>query len=268
MESKYKYCSIQEKLESLTSKWWVYLILLILSFIPSYASKGYSPEDTSNLIEAVLSNPIIYNNTSLFTIAKIIPVVIIFIIMYKPKIGSRIFSLYVAILMFIVGLFQNMSYTEKYGFTILIGNIVLVFLVGIVWIWECIVQKNNFQSKNKKDWRYILILFSFFAYWYPVSSVISPNFTLQALFTNEAGLTYCMITPVILTILILHFPRVNPVVLRVTSFVAFIFAVMNMLTWFVLNLSMWWMGVVHIPLLVTSITGLILAQKKHSIINI
>ncbi len=254
----------QEKILTLTSKWWFYVILLILFFIPSYASNDYSPEETSKLVQAVLSNPILYRYDSLFIIFKILPLTLIVLFVYKPKIGSRIFSFYVSMLMFIVGLFQHMSHTEDYGFTVLIGNLVLVCIVGLVWLWEFIVQKNNFELQNIKRWKLFLIPFSILAYWYPVSSDIRPNFVIQALFTNEAGLTYCMITPTILTILILYFPRVNLIVLRITSFTAFIFAIMNMITWFGINLDMWWMGVVHIPLLITSITGLFLSKIKKS----
>lgn len=256
--------SFQEKIEILTSKWWFYVILLILFFIPSYASNGYSPEETSKLVKAVLSKPIVYNYNFLFAVFKILPLLLMVLVVFKPKIGSRVFSFYVSMLMIIVGLLQHMSNTVEYGFTVLIGNLVLVCIVGLVWLWEFIVQKNNFELKDIKRWKWILIPFSILAYWYPVSSDIRPNFGIQALFTNEAGLTYCMITPVILTILILYFPRVNLVVLRITSFVAFIFAIMNMITWFGMNLDMWWMGVVHIPLLVTSITGLLLVKTKRS----
>jgi len=76
----------------------------------------------------------------------------------------------------------------------------------------------------------------------------------------KAGLTYCMITPVALSVLLLYYPDVNRVTLRVTAFVGLYFGIMNMLTWFVLNTEFWWMGVLHLPLLMNSIIGLICSR--------
>jgi hypothetical protein len=87
------------------------------------------------------------------------------------------------------------------------------------------------------------------------------KFSLIDFFINEAGLAYCMITPVILSFLFLYFPNVNKVTLRITSFTGLYFGIMNMLTWFLLNTEYWWMGVIHLPLLINSMIGLILSTK-------
>lgn len=46
------------------------------------------------------------------------------------------------------------------------------------------------------------------------------------------------------------------------SFIGLIFGIMNMLTWFVLQNQNWWMGVLHLPLLILSAYGLILCREK------
>lgn len=52
------------------------------------------------------------------------------------------------------------------------------------------------------------------------------------------------------------------------------FGLLNMVTWLALNAELWWMGVVHVPLLVISTAGLVLSmrmsrsrsQKSHTLV--
>jgi hypothetical protein len=62
-----------------------------------------------------------------------------------------------------------------------------------------------------------------------------------------------MVTPVVLAILTIFYPRVNQSAIRVTSFIGIMFGVTNEVEWFFLNPSMWWMGIIHIPLISISI---------------
>jgi len=64
-------------------------------------------------------------------------------------------------------------------------------------------------------------------------------------------------------VVIRRYPRINKITLRITSFVGFLFGILNMITWFILNTSFWWMGILHFPLLIISFVGLVLS-KKHS----
>jgi len=73
-----------------------------------------------------------------------------------------------------------------------------------------------------------------------------------------------MVTPVLLGILIVFSSGVNSGLLSVTSFVAAGFGLLNMATWFALQPQDWWMGVLHLPLMVLSIYGLILARGMTS----
>jgi len=106
---------------------------------------------------------------------------------------------------------------------------------------------------------------AFLAFWYPCSiSGVSAvrNFNPVKLLTNEAGLTFCMMTPVYLSIVTLYHPRVNVATLRVTALVGAIIGVYNVILNFFLAPSLWWNGVLHMPLLTISIYGLILSFRK------
>jgi len=89
-----------------------------------------------------------------------------------------------------------------------------------------------------------------------------PSFSPVRLLINESGLTYCMMTPVILAVLTLYHPTVNLAVLRVSSFVGMMVGAVNMFVWFVVIPSAWWMGVLHIPLVVISVYAFVLAHLK------
>ncbi len=51
------------------------------------------------------------------------------------------------------------------------------------------------------------------------ATTIAPDLRALAMLSNGAGLTFCMMTPVVLAVLVMLYPSVNAVVLRVSSFV-------------------------------------------------
>jgi hypothetical protein len=71
-----------------------------------------------------------------------------------------------------------------------------------------------------------------------------------------------MLTPVVLAVLTLFFPTVNPVVLRILSFVGILIGGVNMIVWFVMETWGWWIGVLHLPLVVLSMYAFVLAHTK------
>jgi hypothetical protein len=66
-----------------------------------------------------------------------------------------------------------------------------------------------------------------------------------------------------LGILTIYHPRVNIATFRVTSIAGTVAGIMNILVNFFMAPSIyWWNGVLHIPLIVISIYGLILSLRK------
>ena len=201
---------IQKKLTLVIKKWWFSLIILLLFFIPSYTNKPLHPEKIESLVIAVLSQAIIYTYPILFPFFKIAPIIILFILFKYRNKGSRIFSGYVAFNFLIVSVFQNMAHTQEYGFAILIGNLIVSLIVTGAWIWEAIADVNNFEKINLNIFKFFMILLALFAFWYPINmSSLEPDFNLLYIFTSESGLTFCMLIPIYLTILILIYPKVN-----------------------------------------------------------
>jgi hypothetical protein len=53
---------------------------------------------------------------------------------------------------------------------------------------------------------------------------------------------------------------VNHAVLRVTSFAGLLLGVVNVIVWFVIQPWGWWMGMMHVPLLLISLYSLALER--------
>jgi len=253
------------KIERITRKWWFFLLFVLLQFVPPYASKGYKfPEEWSNVIMHALSNAFIYSYSELYPIFKIIPIVLIVsIIIFRNK-AARLFNIYIAISYVLFAFGQSIAVTEKYGVAICTINVVMFLVVAAFWAWEAKVLQNDFKLAKLPIWRYWVVplaLLAFLAPGKPRTGI--PDFSPAYLFTNGAGAAFCMMTPVYVGLLTLYWPKVNIATLRVTSLVGLIIGLYNMHVNFIIRPSTrWWNGVLHIPLLVISVYGLVLSLRK------
>jgi hypothetical protein len=256
---------IQGTLDAVTKKWWLYPLLLLLFFIRAYASTGYEPQESMDVIGQVLSDPLIYRFAVLMPIAKAIPVVLIIGVLLMGNRVRCLFNGYVAALYLALAFFQTTAVTDTYGFTVISGNLALVLIVALMWIWEAIAQRNDFTPRKRPVWKWWVVPLAVVALLAPVdASTMSPDFSPLHMLTNEAGLTCCMMTPVVLAVLTLFHPTVNLAVLRVSSFVGMLLGAVNMIVWFVVESWGWWMGVLHIPLVVISVYGFVLAHQAKA----
>jgi len=246
---------------------WFKIALTVIFFIPAYAQVSYDPAEIGNIIAAVLSNPLIVQAEWLLPIFKLLLLSAVVMSIMDMKYSNKITMGYYAFILLIVGMFQNMANTEEYGFVILIGNILVQFVVLAFFIHDIVKGKTVIDKVNlnvKRLWIVPLMLFAFLMP-YSIDSLgnIYPSFSLSVLY-NEAGVTYCMITPIVIGLLLLYSKGVDKATLSVVSYVGFIFGLMNMVTWFAMNNDNWWMGVLHLPLLVIAFYGLVIANKEKT----
>jgi hypothetical protein len=255
--------NMTDLLEQAVQKWWFYLILLLLFFIiPSYTQKGASYEDSQNVIKEVLTNPLIYSFTPLLWASKTVIVLLVLLLILQGKRISAAFATVVAVFYTGIAIFQNTAQTSTYGFAIISGNVLLMLVVAVSWIVEAVNPKSDFTPAKVSPWKSWVVPLAALAFWFPVdASGSSPQFTLANLVANGSMLTYCMVTPVVLAALIIFYPRVNLVTMRVTSYVGIMFGVTNEVEWFVLHPSMWWMGIMHIPLITMSVYAFAITFK-------
>ena len=260
----------QSKMERITRRWWFLGLFVLIQFIPPYASKGYKfPDEWGDVIMHALRYAFIYSYSGLFPIFKVIPIILIVgIIVFRNKI-TRIFNVYVAFSYVLFAFGQGIAITEKYGIAICTINIVIFLVVAAFWAWEAIVVQNDFKPAKIPIWRYWVVPLLLLALWYPLDfRTAKPDLDPVHLFTNVAGVTFCMMTPVYVGLLTLYWPKVNIAVLRITSLVGLIIGLYNMNLNFIMRPStLWWNGVLHIPLLVISLYGLILSLKRPQVKN-
>ena len=256
--------TVQRYLEALTQKWWFYLAILVLFFLPSYSFFAYDPRRTSDLITAVLSHPLIYSFPPIMPLFKIFPALLVLsLVIWGDKI-TRLFNVYAAMTILLFALFQNMAVTQEFGFVVIAANVVVYSLVAFVWFLEVYLKANVLSFRRQSLWRYWVVPMAILAFWFPVNTeTLGPDFSPAQLLTNSAGLTLCMMLPVYLAILTLCYPTINCPVLRITSFAGVITASLNILQWFFFS-SHPWLGIIHMPLLTISLYGLILSKEKEA----
>jgi len=265
MDVRQRIESIQVKLDAVTRKWWLYVLLLLLFFIPTYATKGYDPRRSVDLIGQVLADPLISAFPALMPIAKLIPAVLVVGLFVYGNRMRRGFDVYVAALFLALALLQTAAVTPTYGLVVLSGNLALILVVGLMWLWEVVAKRNDFAARRRPLWRWWVAPLAILAFLAPIDSgPMTPDFTPVRLLTNGAGLTFCMMTPLVLAVLTLFHPTVNPAVFRVTSFAGILFGVVNMIVWFAIEPWGWWMGVLHVPLVAISAYAFVLAHARST----
>ncbi|MEM3641056.1 MAG: hypothetical protein QXH37_03950 [Candidatus Bathyarchaeia archaeon] len=259
----------QETLELVTRKWWfLVLFILIGTITPPIVTKGFDFSEAGEIITYILQNSLIRFCSPLYPIFKIVPIILVFTLILFGNRINRIFSFYGGVTYLLFAFLQGIAITDKYGFGIVTGNFIPMILVAIFWFWEAFVGKNNFDTQKPSTARYWVVPLAFLAFWYPVNlESMKPDFNLVYLFTNPAGLAFCTMTPVYLSILTLYYPKVNIATLRVTSLLGIIIGFWNMVVNFLVKPNiLWWNGVLHLPLMFISIYAFILSlRRKQSV---
>lgn len=244
---------------------WFKIILTILIFLPPHTQIAYDPAKSTEVIAAVMSHPLVTSINWLLPIAKLLLLFVVILPVISNRFSQRFLLGYYSFILLVVGILQNISFTENYGFVWLVGNTLVQITVLVYCTADVIKNKTVIQRENiSKNRLWVLIPMALALLMpYSVDSLnrVFPSFTAEVLL-NESGVTYCMITPVILGIILLFSKGVHKPTLSVISYVGFIFGLLNMLTWFGMQRENWWMGVLHLPLLILSFYGLLVARKE------
>jgi hypothetical protein len=250
--------SMANLLDRAVKKWWFYIIILLLFFIiPTYTQKTASYQESQNVIKEVLTNPLIYSFTPLSWISKAVFMLLVLLLILQGRRMPRPFAAVIAVFYTGIAIFQNTAETSTYGLVILSGNVLLMLLVAVSWIAEATDPKSDYAPVKVPLWKWWVLPLAALAFWFPVdASGTTPQFTVANLVSNGSMLTFCMMTPVVLAILTMFYPHVSLATMRVTSYVGIMFGVTNEVEWFILNPSMWWMGIMHVPLITISFYAL------------
>ncbi len=255
------------RLESLTRKWWFFLLFILFQFLPAYVSKGYDPSRWGEFISHTLEHAFASSVDWLYPVFKAVPIILVISIIFLGNRVTRWFDAYAGISYVLFAFLGSIALTEKHGLAVITGNFSAFLVISAFWFWDLSARKNDFTPARQPLWKYWVVPLAFLAFWAPMSVPYSPmnppDFNPIYFFINGAGLAYCMMTPVFLAVLTLYHPKINMATLRVTSLEGVLIGLINMYMNFFTDLWLyWWNGVLHIPLLTISAYGLILSLRK------
>ncbi len=250
---------------------WFRVLVALLLVAPVVATRQVPPEEISLAISQVLSHPLATTFPALLVVAKAALVLAFFVplLLRSDKAGVALLAYYGVILL-VVGLFQNMSVSTDYGFVWVIGNTAAQWIVaGFVAAALGRVRKDgmSLELHPERTWMIVPIALALLEpYGVGEAGNLVPAFDLGVL-TNDTGVTYCMITPVVLGTMLVWGMDEGPAreAVSLASYVGLLFGILNLATWFVFMPASWWMGVLHLPLVVVSVAGMAETRRRRGL---
>lgn len=249
--------------KTVAHQWWFLALILLLQLIPPFTSRSYDLRQWAMVNAYILTHPVKASLTGLFPVFQVTPLILIALLLIIGNKARRIFSAYVVFSYVGIALLQNISISDRYGFAICTANLLTFIILAGMWSWETIFPKNDFTAHKHPFWKYWIVLLALLPFWEPVHPfTLQPDFNPAYILTSGAGLSFCLVTPLYLALLMLYFPRVNKSLLVATGFVGVIISLGNMALEFVIFPIYWWIGILHIPLFIISLVSLWLSVKE------
>lgn len=246
---------------SLAGSVWFKAGLALLLLIPPVATRGYDPAASATLVRTVLAHPIVNELPVLVVVAKYALLAVAVALLARPPL-RRLGWGYYAVALAVIAVGQNLALTQEYGWVWLPGNTAVQLVVAGFALAEAVRAAPEPTGSGTSASRWWMVVPMALAWLFPyvvVDGQVRPGLPAAAL-VNEAGLTYCMVTPVILGAFLIG--GESTPALRVTAWVGLLFGLLNAMTWFLLAPGSWWMGVLHLPLLVLSLYAMVDVRRR------
>ncbi len=237
----------------------MYAVVLASFMLPAMTETPYSPADSGLVVMAVITTafPLYRPLAPLIHVSTVLVLALLYL---DRERGVRVADLYFTALYIFIAFSNNIAVTEDYGLTILTSNLIPMLIVAMFWLWESYRPQNHCKQSRLPPWRYWVIPFAFLAFWFPVSSSGGPDFSPLLLLTSDYGIAFCPTTPVVVAILTLMYPRVNHALLSATSLVGLVIGAFNMLAVFLIPGYTVWLVILHLPLVLIALYGLLLPK--------
>lgn len=243
---------------------WKFIVwIIILQFVlPPLATRGFKWEDGGNIINSTLTHAFIQNMYPYAWIFQILAICMLLLLAVRKEKVSRWFMLYAGCCFTLYAIIQNMALTEKYGFSMVSINVVMMLLVAILWFRGALLGNSRFTFRNLNRKTFWTIPVAFFCLWWPMDMTQGavPDWNLMHLLAGGSAMAFCPMTPVFLTLLILSVRDVDVTLLRVTAVVGFVIGCYNMVN-FATDTGLY-LGLYHLPLLGMSLYAWWISKKK------
>jgi hypothetical protein len=247
-------------------RWWLKAALVAALMVPPVVARGFDARQSSTIVREVLMHPIVVDYEALVVLAKYALLAVMVVCLVWPSLLGRVGWGYYAVVLVVMAVGQNVAVTADYGLAWLAGNTLLLLVVAGFAAHDARAGLTRGRPSTLRRGRLWVLVPMFLAWWFPYvvqGGVVRPGPGVHAL-VNESGLTYCMVTPIILGLMILHSEGVHASTLAVAAWVGLLFGVTNALTWFVLDAASWWMGILHLPLLLLAGYGAWLSRRPRA----
>lgn len=234
--------------------WLIPLLAVVLDMgLPTLRDGQVVPgPEVGAAINEALAQPLVYAYPVVFPLAKLLLVAVGVLAMVGVRWSARVLIGYFAVVLVVVGLLQNMADLGERGFVITTGNIVVMLALAV----GCLVALRwvGVEAGELRPSRLWVVPLAALAAAFPfreVDGLLLPG--IEGTLTGPAGVTFCMVAAVVAAAMYVR-PGAYPALLRVAvGSVGTLFGLLNAVTWFVFVPASWWMGVLHLPLLVCSL---------------
>jgi hypothetical protein len=257
--------NLYQKAGLLTSKWWFYLLtFLVPAVLPPFTSAGLGYWRELNTAIWYVSDAVYYKKLSLQAFMPVMHLILLLMVIALALLGKRFgqaFSFLAALSFAFTTYAQALVVTEKYGLVIVSELFAWYLIVCLLWLWEAVAPKSNFTWDHSSRKPYWVIPLALIAFWNPDQ----PWQLHLSLFVNSYSPTaFCMMTPIYLAVLLLFYPRVNLVLLRVHGFIGSVIGVITLGIAFLKEPSngIYW-TLLHLPLIAISLYSFILGLRTR-----
>ncbi|MHA2427358.1 MAG: hypothetical protein ACXADB_04970 [Candidatus Hermodarchaeia archaeon] len=251
-------------MESKWKQWILYVVLILCSFLPLLTTIPYAPWDRGlAMFELFMITSLSYPLWLRALLHVSIVILVLLLIPYGIRLG-RFASAFFGFLFLFHAFSQNIAILPTYGFSILLGNLVLLTILGVYWLWEVYRPQNDYVFSRLPWWRYWPIPFLILAFWFPYGAGLLPDFNPLLLLFSDFGVTFCATAPLIIAILTWIYPSVNKQLYTLTCFIGALIGIFNLLAPLTMPGYTLWMLFLHTPLILISFYGLLLPRLLSS----
>lgn len=240
-------------------RWWLLPLLFLPQLIPPYASHGYAIAEWPAVNQFIITHPIKTFLPTVYPFFKIIPLILLTGIFLNKKVAEKLFIGWVALVYVLAAFLQSVSINSRLGIAICTGNLIIFVFLAVIWAREALRPAERFSIPGQSLRNFWPLAIALLAFWYPVNpQVLQPDFNPIYMVTSGAGLSFCLSTPLFLSVFLVKYPFISPPVIACTAFVGFFMGVSNLVLEWAIIPSYWWIGVLHLPLVIISAFCLII----------
>ena len=241
----------------------IFLAACALLTVPPFASRGFELFRVPEITAYILIHSVRRDCAPLFPFANGLALLLLAGVLFRGALFYRPFSLFLSAAYLLAGILQNVSVSDRYGFSVTVSILIVALLTAGLWLREFLTDGRAVQPRADPRRLFALLPFALLALWQPVHPETRlPDLQLRYFLSSGSSLTFCMLTIVSLSVMIYRFPEVDGLLLFVSATFGLLIGIGNLWLEFLYQPDLIWVGVLHIPLVGLSVVGLLLSHRE------